>query len=296
MIIVSLTGGLGNQMFQYALGRALALKKNQRLILDFGGIEIDQNPTKYPPDLLKFKLSKDSFKISSIFVSRCLRGMLKFISLMPMGNNFYKIILDNNQAKYHPEIFIDNSKNIFINGWWSNYKYSENIINKLLFDFDFDYKLSNESKFFLSRIKTTLSVAVHVRRGDNVVNNAYMVELSYYSEAAEIIYKKVGVNVTFFIFSNDIDWARNNVLVNENTVYVDCSNGTRSFEDFVLMTSCQHFIIAASTYSWWAAWLAFNSGGNERIIIAPSRWGYAQPFNIIETPDYYPNEWTIINT
>ena len=201
MIIVCLTGGLGNQMFQYSLGRALALKKNQTLVLDFGGIEIDPNPTKYGPELLKFKLSKDIYKISSIFVSRCFRGILKLISLVPMCSNFYQIILDEKQARFQPEIFNNKSVNIFINGWWQNYKYSKEIISKLLSDFDSTITLSDESKFFLNQIKTTVSVAVHVRRGDNVVNNAYMVELSYYKEAAELIVKKLGGNVTFFIFS-----------------------------------------------------------------------------------------------
>jgi hypothetical protein len=202
MIIVCLTGGLGNQMYQYALGRALALKKNQKLVLDFGGIEIDPNPKKYGPELIKFKLSKGVYKISSIFVSRCLRGILKFISNLPRCSNFYQIILDNNQARFQPEVFNNEATNIFINGWWQNFKYSKEVISNLLCDFDSTSVLSDESKSFLSQIETTVSVAVHVRRGDNVVNNAYMVELSYYMEAAQIILKKIGDNVTFFVFSS----------------------------------------------------------------------------------------------
>jgi hypothetical protein len=62
------------------------------------------------------------------------------------------------------------------------------------------------------------------------------------------------------------------------------------------MTACQHFIIAASTYSWWAAWLSFNRDGNERIVIAPSRWGYGESFNNISNPEYYPDGWQIIKT
>ena len=296
MIIVSLTGGLGNQMFQYSLGRALALKKNQTLVLDFGGIQIDQNPTKYGPDLLKFKLSKGVLKISNILVSRCFRGVLKLISLVPMFSNFYQTILDHKPGRFQPEIFTNESANIFINGVWASHKYSRGVISKLMCDFDSTSTLSDKSKFFLSQIQTTASVAVHVRRGDNILNNAYMVDLSYYNEAAQIIFNNLGVNVTFFIFSNDIDWAKKNVLVNENVVYVDCNDGTRSFEDFTLMTSCQHFIIAASTYSWWAAWLAFNRGENERIVIAPSNWGHGESFNINSNPDYYPDGWLIIKT
>jgi hypothetical protein len=296
MIIVSLTGGLGNQMFQYSFGRALALEKNQKLILDFGGIEIDPNPTKFGPELLKFKLSKSVLKISSIFFSRCIRGTLKLISIFPLCSNFYQILRDNNE--FQSEIFKNDARNIFINGWWQSDKYFKNVMSELLCDFESTYTLSDESKFFLSHIKKTVSVAVHVRRGDVVVSNAYMVKPSYYTEAAKIIHEKLGADVTFFIFSNEIDWARENVLVNENVFFVDCNDGTKSFEDFLLMTACQHFITAASTFSWWAAWLAFNRGGLEadRIIIAPSRWGDGASFNHSENPDHYPDGWKILKT
>lgn len=303
MLIVAMTGGLGNQMFQYASGRALALQKNQRLILDFAGIEIDPNPTKFDIEVVKFKLSKDTWKISSIFVSRCVRGVLKFISLLPFCGNFYKIIRENDSSKFQPEIFEVESQNIFMNGTWQSFKYFKGIESELLCDFESTFPLSAESKMFLAQIKGSKSVSVHVRRGDShtktgVRNHKVFLfdEPSYYASAAKIIDEKLGSDVTYFIFSNDIPWARKHVLVGENVVYVDCNDGSRSFEDFILMASCQHSVIAASSFSWWAAWLTSNGDREERdrIVIAPSRWWYGISFNYPENLDHYPDDWVII--
>ena len=166
MLIVAMTGGLGNQMYQYAVGRALALKKNQRLILDFGGIEIDPNPTKFDIEVVKFKLSKDAWKISNIFVSRCVRGVLKVISLLPFCGNFYKIIREKEDFIFKSEIFEADSQNIFMNGCWQSFKYFKGIESELLCDFESTFPLSDESKVFLAQIKSSKSVSVHVRRGD----------------------------------------------------------------------------------------------------------------------------------
>ena len=148
MIIVSLTGGLGNQLFQYAAAKALAVKRKQRLVLDFGGIQIDPNPTKFGIELDKFMLSCDTWMIYNIFTSRCIRGALKLVSMFPYCNNFYKIVKEDVDCVFQPGIFENSAQNIFLNGCWQSFKYFDGIEEELSRNLQSSYHLSNESKAF----------------------------------------------------------------------------------------------------------------------------------------------------
>jgi len=133
-------------------------------------------------------------------------------------------------------------------------------------------------------------VAVHVRRGDFVTSiktNAFhgVCNSSYYNLAMEEIQKRIG-SCRFFFFSDDHDWVRQNLIINDTTILVDTKD-LPSWYDMYLMTLCKHNIIANSSYSWWGAWLNPNIN---KIVITPSNW-FASPEMNAQTSDLIPAEW-----
>jgi hypothetical protein len=127
---------------------------------------------------------------------------------------------------------------------------------------------------------------MHIRRGDYITTsraNRYLkpCEVGYYHKAADCLVKRI-VNPAFFIFSDDIEWAKANVQLDFPTQYVA---GNSAPEDLLLMASCQHQIIVSSTFSWWGAWLNRHP---DKIIIAPQKWFSTERF---DTKDLLPETW-----
>ncbi|MDD3060131.1 MAG: alpha-1,2-fucosyltransferase, partial [Sulfurimonas sp.] len=148
-----------------------------------------------------------------------------------------------------------------------------------------DIKLKEE-------IQSSNSVSLHVRRGDYVSNKnatSYhgVSSLDYYYNAIETISKKIS-NPILYIFSDDIPWVRENLIVSLPIVFIENTNTDRPFEDIYLMSLCKHNIIANSTFSWWGAYLNSNL---EKNVIAPKKW-FNDP--VINTEDLIPSSWTRI--
>jgi hypothetical protein len=91
----------------------------------------------------------------------------------------------------------------------------------------------------------------------------------------------------FFVFSDDIEWAKSNMPLSSGVYYVDCNGPDRGHEDMRLMSLCKHHIIANSSFSWWGAWLSTNPG---KIVFAPKRWFSAK----LQTKDNIPESWVRI--
>jgi hypothetical protein len=107
--------------------------------------------------------------------------------------------------------------------------------------------------------------------------------LAYYQKAIEYIKSQVKTPV-FYIFSDDIEWVKSNLLLDKNTVFVGHNKGTESYNDMHLMSLCKHHIIANSSFSWWGAWL--NASPN-KIVVAPKKW-FASNQN---DQDLIPRSW-----
>ena len=112
------------------------------------------------------------------------------------------------------------------------------------------------------------SVGIHVRRGDylNIPLYSGICDLPYYTRAIEYI-KSKSKNPKFYIFSNDMEWCKINLPV-ENAVFVEANTGINSIFDMILLSSCKYNIIANSSFSWWGAWL----NKNKKAVIAPTKW------------------------
>lgn len=291
MIVVKLIGGLGNQMFQYAAGSALASLHDTKLYLDTSHLNIDSNNayTKREFELGKLNINANiaNQQILNNFNFNESKWMLRLKKTFPKF--FKKIIFNEHHFNFH-KVFFDMPATTYLNGYWQSEKYFLNIKHKLISEFSL-LKNSSEKTFSIEQqIKKTNSVSIHVRRGDFVslksaTNFHGNLKLDYYKEAVDIIKSKIE-NPTFFIFSDDINWCCNQFEFLESKFFVDSLNlNTSAHDELALMQLCKHNIIANSSFSWWGAWLNLNP---DKICIAPKNWFAVKNLN---TADLIPKTW-----
>ena len=296
MIIVELSGGLGNQMFEYSLGRHLAILNGSVLKLD---------TSQFSRDPLR-NYALNCFRIQEEFASEAETRMLKygFSGRLPSAICRYLAkISDRLGYKFpllRPGYFIEKETlfcpeileargDIYLSGYWQTEKYFHAIRETLLRDFTFKESPDAENARILAMIMAAESVSVHVRRGDYVNNLATReihncCDAEYYARATRIIKERLS-SPQFFIFSDDPDWVRENFRVPCPMTVVAHNSGKRDHEDMRLMSACRHNILANSSFSWWGAWL--NSEPS-KIVIAPQRWYNSDKF---ATRDLIPEEW-----
>ncbi len=283
MIIVNLKGGIGNQLFQYALGRHLALKNNTELKLDISGLD---KANKVGDIYRPFDL--DSFSIKATIANNDEVSKLKYpYGLLSKAWRWFSFkILKEKNLVFDPKV-LKWSDNLYLDGYWQSPKYFDDIRETLLSELVFNRILSTSAQDYLKQIETNNSIALHVRRGDYVKNPTVLKEFGicsndYYTKAVKYISENV-THPIFFVFSDDIEWVKENIHLPESTIYVKGPNMT-AIEDLVLMSKCQHNIIANSSFSWWSAWLNDHF---DKIVIAPAPW-----FDTIEyDKDLIPKSW-----
>jgi len=291
MIIVQLYGGLGNQMFQYATGRALSLKNDTDLKLDLHAFE------SYSKGITKRKYKLDIFNIKTKFAS--IKEVEEYTipsKIMYLLNRNLKLPTNPYSSTYikektlnFDESVMKLSKKIYLDGYWQTEKYFKNFDKQIKIDFIFKSEPSSKNKVLLEQIKSTNSVSIHVRRTDYVSDketNEFhgVIGTEYYRAAIVLLSQKVK-NPRYFIFSDDISWCKINLKFIKDAVFVDYNKDDKSFEDMRLMSKCMHNIIANSSFSWWGAWL--NNNPN-KIVIAPKKW-FNDP--TVGVKDRVPKGW-----
>jgi hypothetical protein len=287
MITVQLQGGLGNQMFEYACGRALAVKNDTDLVLDIGYL-LDRTPRK---NFTFRDYALDVFTISAQTVSR--KKPYWQMLLTKVKNKILKSKGIEKSFSYDPGVLSFGPSASLI-GYWQSPKYFagyEDVIRK---DFALKEPLPAHSQQLLEEIKHTNSVAVHVRRGDFVDNPYHDIGLTpdYYSKGLAYIMEQYTIEKVY-VFSDDIDWCKKNLHFSigpaYGMVFVEKGHeGKHGEGNMILMSNCQHFIIPNSSFSWWAAWLGVHP---DKTVIAPKRW-FAD--STIDTSDLIPKEWVRI--
>lgn len=269
MIIASISGGLGNQMFQYAIAKSMAQKNKDIFKLDISFYST-QTLRKYELNLFNIQEDKATQKECGL-----LRGRVELLFKIAKKLNLpcnrpVTYVREKKSAVFDEEIY-GLQGDIYLDGFWQNEKYFIDIREHLIKDFTPKQRISAEARSYLKGIENTNSVSMHIRRGDYVAdkhtNSVHGVcGIEYYKRAIEYVVKKVS-NPTFYIFSDDIPWCKENFNFLEEKIFVD---DTRSaIDDLVLMKHCNHNIIANSSFSWWAAWLNQN---DDKTVIAPILW------------------------
>lgn len=274
MKIVRIKGGLGNQMFQYAFASKLKyLYPQEKILLDltqFRGYKWHPYELKRVFDVdipvaSFLELSKLSYPFSSnTRIGRLLNGLLSRVS------NKEKFEYSEKSASFDKNA-LRNNGNCYYNGYWLSSQYFDDLRPQLLQSFSFKPVLSDNNSQLKEYIGSCMSVSIHVRRGNYLLFDEYkdICEKPYYANAIKYIRGNVN-NPHFFIFSNDIQWCKENLMdLMENYTFVDNNNPLNNYVDLQLMSCCKHNVIAHSTFSWWAAWLNQNP---QKIVVAPRKW------------------------
>jgi len=266
MIVIKLQGGMGNQMFQYALGRKLEKKYNMPMCLDLSFLK----RRDFGPNFMYRDYDLDIFNVNPTLVDT-----------PPQID----MVVNEPSLVYYEQIsniynYIPTDKNIYVDGYFQCDKYFKEIENEIKKEFTFvDSITEGKEKDMLDDIQNSNSILINIRRTDYLNTSFHGVFGSdFVNDAVAMIREKVE-NPKFFIFSDDVDWCRDNLHV-ENSVLVDHTYAGKKFETYLqLMVNCKHFIIPNSTFAWWAAWLCDNPN---KIVIAPQKW-FAQntPTDII---------------
>ncbi len=292
MIKILLTGGLGNQMFQYALGRALSLKNHTDLVLNTSYVD-SKLPIKSISTPMRYEL--DIFDIKATVE----RNIIRTSRLYPFAKTEYLLRHQYNQAKFQyvaetahhfQPTFLEVEDNSYLKGNFQSELYFKAYENIIRSDFTFKNPLTGLNKELAAQINTSNAVALHIRRGDYIalkqnVQKFAQIPLSFYHQAIHTISDKIE-NPVFYVFSDDINWVKTHLKVDFPLVFVSNNHTAKSsYIDMQLMSMCQHQIICNSTFSWWAAWLNNNP---HKIVIAPKNW-FAD--NHINSADIIPQQW-----
>lgn len=273
MTLLWLTGGIGNQFFQYAAGRSYSIKAKSSLRFDVNNFKYDHRV--FMLDKFNTKGQVANKLELNIFHGRLINLYKKF----PRFRNWLPGILQEDQTVYNTGFDLP-KKFTYLMGYWQWNKYIEDVKPLMIKELVLkdDYKTPQYYRF-LNYITKCNSVSIHIRRGDYVsetFNFNFFGTLSndYYEQAIKTVRQFV-LNPVFFIFSDDIDWVKKNISVPAGSIYVSEKFDDQPYLEFELMKECKNNIIANSTFSWWAAYLNSNE---KKVIVIPRKFYNNQAF------------------
>lgn len=271
MIVVRLIGGLGNQMFQYAAAKALALATRQTL-------RIDRNSFK---DYKVHQYGLHHFSIKDTEYSKLDKIVHRIKHL-----NVKKAVYNETDFRFNPDLHALKGNPLILNGYFQCEDYFIKYKKEIGEAFEISSPLKPITKDLLKKIQCENAVSIHIRRGDYLQSEPHNTDKTdYYLKAIDVIKARV-TDPVFYVFSDDMPWVKENFKIDAVLNYIDFNDPDTNFEDMQLMSSCKHNIIANSSFSWWSAWLNKNP---EKIVTAPREW-----FTSTEEMDYQdvvPNDW-----
>ena len=288
VIVVRIWEGLGNQLFQYAYAKSLHAK-GYEVYLDLEK-SFDDTFTKYRHNdsrvnviqnynITLAQVDSDVLKKYEYIKRDCLKR--KFIFWLA-SHGMWKYKFREETIQHYQDKSRDVTPSCYVKGWFQSEKYFSDIAESIRNDISLNYDICLPEKI-KNAIANKQSVSVHIRRGDYVKLH-HELNNGYFFRAKKLIENKLD-NPQFVVFSDDIEWVKNNLkLPEQSTSYVDDSLKLKDYEELILMSQCKNHIISNSTFSWWAAWLDRNS---DKIVIAPRQWLGGQK-------DIVLKEWTVI--
>jgi hypothetical protein len=305
VVILGLGGGLGNQLFQYAFGRRMALANHASLQIDASGFEHMKHPNTA---IGERTLSLNHFRIAGTFMRRAgpppwTQTWLRRKVIKQW--NRLSLVLERRKPYYMRREVWEPEENHFrfdrclyerrvagsvsFHGYWQTEKYFREIEHELRRELVVEDPMKGENLRLGLHMESCEAVAIHVRHGDNAGAAAALgvLSLGYYQAAVRELRREVH-DPHLFVFSDDTDWARTLIDFDVPTVYVSHNSATQDYEDLRLMAICKHHVLANSTFSWWGAWLGKKPG---QIVYAPRR--YYQNVDR-PNPDLYPETWRLL--
>ena len=286
MKIIKILGGLGNQMFQYAL--YLAIKdsyQNEKVKIDtscFRGYPLHNG---YELDKLFCIDADEATFMDKLKIAYPYTHYHIWQVLHKLGIKRATMLVENANEGYEENVF-HTEHDCYYDGYWQNERYFKFIRPKVLQAFS-PKVISEQNLKFCDKIRQHKCVSIHIRRGDYVNHPLYgnICDKAYYQRAITYIKEKTDCDY-YIIFSNDIKWCEENLsdlLMGKNVVFVNWNKGKDSYQDMYLMSRCNYNIIANSSFSWWGAWLNFHE---DKIVICPTKWN-----NIKSSKFDLPQSW-----
>ena len=290
-MIVRLIGGLGNQLFQYAAARKLSIIKKTGLKLDISAFE-------------QYKLHSYSlapFNIREVFAHPDEVAKLRGTNKKGLCGSFWNLsqkmrpyharstFAESHLRPYDPNILRAPS-NVYLDGYWQSQLYFQGIEDIIREEFTIKVQPDERNRQLAAQVASDEdSVSIHVRRRDFVTNYETnrvhgFCDIDYYETSVDFMLQHVK-EPHFFIFSDDPQWAIQNLRFASLSTYVTHNGPTKNYEDLRLMSACKHNIIANSSFSWWGAWLNRNQ---DKIVVAPRKWFRDSRLN---TKDLIPSDW-----
>ncbi len=315
MIILKLKAGLGNQLFEYAYARALALRSNTKLLLDLRWYQNhSEKDTPRTFDLSHYAIVADIATDEVYPIRHNLFFKLYKKALAKCGRFF----LGHNDYTYNPRLVqpVSPTKTVLVEGHFNSEKYFKEFSAQIKKELTLKDPLGSQALTVENELKEKIAsgkilVLIHVRRGDYVTNihaNSFhgVQTNTYYSNALMELKKRLTETeysaVEFILASDDLIYLQEEIvpLLQESPYIILSRPGIQNYEEIHLMSLCHHFIIANSSFSWWGAWLSSTAieqsekttlNKTDKIVLAPKRW-VSNPR--IKTPDILPEDWIAI--
>ena len=276
-VTVQIAGGLGNQLFQYATARRLALRNQVPLTVDpVSGFVGDFYRRRYLLD--RFHIRADLIDPRAAYVSRWRRWQRALRVRIDRSRDLAeRSYIREEDSRFEPRLLdLRVSRPIYLEGYWQYVDYFADIRDTLCEELTLRTPHDPDNLEVARRIHSVEAVCLHVRRLHGVPDTKdarpvmdagwkHYIEPSYFEKAIELMAQKVE-RPHFFVFADYPDWAREHVRTTHPIEFVTHNGSERDYEDFWLMGQCRHFIVANSTFSWWAAWLARHA---DKVVIAP---------------------------
>ncbi len=282
MIVMRMRGGLGNQLFQYACGRAAALRLGTELALDLRDWARSQ---PFPFYLSHFTGAAKTVPPERLPPGRGM-GAAEFLrAVFGPKLRTYREALPGYDAGI--ESVADGT---LLKGYWQSERYFADYKAAIRADLRFAAPSTGETARLIEEIGDCQAVSLHIRRGDYVSNAKFnslmgVTGLEYYKTAADLIAEQMMEAPVFYAFSDDPVWVQENLSLPFEVRLVNHNDSGTAHEDLRLMSACRHHVIANSTFSWWGAWL---NPSERKLVAAPKQW-YAD--SVAESPDITPDSW-----
>ncbi|UYO93994.1 alpha-1,2-fucosyltransferase [Pollutimonas sp. M17] len=283
-VVVGLSGGLGNQMFQYAAGRALALRLGVGLELDLSWFA-GRKERLYALGAFAINAKTRGTRISlPDFLKRFESRVSRRWASRRMGVPIYR------ERHFHFDpAFLGIDRPLYLEGYWQSERYFTDFRAEILRDFSLCEPFPASCLAIEEQMLRAEPICVHVRRGDYVSNPVAaethgLCSLDYYQRGVSTLAAGLA-RPRAFIFSDDPDWVREHLKLPVPATIVDVNSGPQAHWDLHLMALCRHFVIANSSLSWWGAWLG---RAEDKKVIAPATWFRA---SVHDTRDLIPEAW-----
>lgn len=285
MIITEINGGLGNQLFQYAAGLALATRHQTELKIN---VQFKEEDTSRDIGLSHFniELKKATTKdLSSLYPASVFERIIQRI----LPTSFKKYYKEKEFA--YQTSFKQLGSNLYLKGYWQSELYFSSISEQIRAAFTLSPTVFQGAAKFIEEVNTIESVAIHVRKGDYLISpfaDYYTnLESSYYNKAIDLLRTR-NAHLKLFVFTDDINWVKSNLQLDHSYTIASGTYTQSMYEDFKAMQSCKYHVIANSSFSWWTAWL---SDRKDKVVVAPQQWFNKGPK---DTQDLLPKTWLTV--